>query len=263
MGRTDHWMEGRLGLSPKEALDIIKSQYTDAYGHICQQPGYDKGDTANREGVVAALVKWNGLEDWSSRFDQVLNQLEKQPGAFIRHGFARPPQDQDYCYLPTGFSRDQQTPIEIAMGEYPNQLVRLYRLYDAHRARYYKYQNKDWGTGTYSRSLFNRAGIDASLNDISLLINVSLAFYRRFMDRYTKDRDTSNDVNLALLVIQAHKKGHSPISWLASRLYWKSNPMSALENYFGPTNYYGVMTQLAPPIHWLYVNPLKEACGQV
>lgn len=250
-------------MTPQDAIDIIVKDYTDSYGHIVQKDG-DKGDTANREGIVAALYRWNNLPyaKWATHFDQVLNQLEKSPGIYIRHGFPKST-DQDYVGDPARFSRDQQTTIEIGMGEYPTQQGRLQRLHDTHKARWWKYQNKDWGTGTYSRSLYRETGLAQEFADIRILINSCLAYLRRGMDavRYVLywigaesnyNPDVSNDINLALEVIHAYKHGHTCTSWIASRLYRWTNPQKAVETYFSDKSG-------APPIHVLYKRPLWEA----
>lgn len=238
-------------MTPWEALEVIKKLYTDQWGHIVQWDK-DKGDTANREGVVAFLVKIQGLEDWSDRFNKVLNQLEFTPGIYRRHGFPQPG-DQDYVGDIERFSRDQQTPLEVAMGEYPEQRFRLLKLYMNHACRCYKYQNKDWWIGTYGRSLgYEKRNLRPLFEDMALVINSLFACTRRIKDIFTKEPDTSNDVNHALLIIQASRKKSTWLSWIATKIYKISNPQKALDQYFSEKSG-------APPISVLYREPLRIA----
>jgi len=124
----------------------------DKYGLIVQTNG-DRGDTAARTGqYYVGLWIWKNIFNVDTLnlfpysqpvdFKNALDKLEIEPGIYVRHPDGT--EAQEYVADPKRFSRDQQTPLVIAMGLY-GFTTRLKRLQEKQAARFLrKYQNADY-----------------------------------------------------------------------------------------------------------------------
>lgn len=225
-------------ISYQQAVEVIEREYTDNLGIIVQRDG-DRGDSASRVGIyyyLRILNETDNKQELSETFHVVLDKLEIQPGIYVRHPddtYSNGTPVQSYVNNPSGFSRDQQTPIQIAMGEYPLERSRLQRLFAKQLSRLGTYQNKDIGgpetLSIYFRSLNSIGAYPVDLlGDVELLVNSLI----RLGKRKANPDDTSDDVNHCLALIQAYYRYPTPISLLARQVYKLSNPMQALESYF-------------------------------
>lgn len=220
----------------EQAIQQIAQYNVDSQNMITQSDAKkDGGDTANRIGIFYYMAKILGLtkdflgRDLDEGFEASLKALEIQPGIYIRH-----PTQVSIFNVPEHFSRDQQTPISIAMSAYKSQLERLTRLANNHFKRFGKYQNTDisgpqhWGF--YSRRSNNYIMYPyLILSDIGL-VGDSIV---RVIKRKNDPSDTSDDLDHSIAIIQAYEVMPTPLSWLARKIYNLSNPMEAINLYFG------------------------------
>lgn len=240
----------------EEAVKDIFENHIDSDGLIVQR-NRDPGDTASRVGLLHALRSFNkdNLEHNSMSFDHMLSKIEIRPGIYIRHPFVDAFKDQTFTFNEFDFSRDQAVPLIVALGLFDEQRVRLKNMFKQQCSRpLMKFQNKDFlgplEASAYIRS-FNFKLLYPFLlfMDVGLLVNAIIRVVRRALD----PDDTSDDVIMALLVIQANKIMPTPLSFIARQIYKISKPMKALESYFRPET-------LAPPMHELY-RPLLRKLG--
>lgn len=233
----------------KQACASICTNYIDLCGVITQRNG-DPGDTASRIGIYHYLRQLQEPENatyLSESFEKMLIEIEIEPGTYIRHPHMKQFEEETYVYDPNEFSRDQTMPIIVALGEYPEQKQRLKDLIKQQKKRFlFKFQNKDF-FGPLELSAYIRATKNKwltpllLLSDIGLLVNAIIRDVKRDFDQ----NNTSDDVVLSLLMIQAYNTHPTPLSWLARQLYRMSSPMHALESYFS-------YSSSAPPLAELY-----------
>lgn len=188
--------------------------------HLPVQADGDGGDTAQRVGTyyIGLKVRENlGFLNHEYAFhahryfSYALTHLEIHPGIFVRH-----PKQWNYI---TDFSRDQQTPLVIAMGMYEDEKPRLKRLFREHASRFFRYQNKDIASpehiGFYIRGLRYYACYPLLVfSDLFMLLNSVILM--------VKGRDPDNvgdDINHTLAVLQARLIMPTPVSFLARMLY--------------------------------------------
>jgi hypothetical protein len=204
--------------------------------HLPVQKDGDGGDTAQRVGTYYFGIKIRKDLGFlnseyafhnSQDFNKALGHLEKQPGIFVRH----PIQWNEV----SDFSRDQQTPLVIAMGMYGEQRPRLKRLFRSHASRFFRYQNKDVASpehiGFYIRSL--RIWMAYPLlvfSDLFMLLN-SFILILKGLDK----NNVGDDINHTLAVLQARLMMPTPVSWLARMLY-KLRPNNFGNTKLGETN---------------------------
>ena len=218
-------------------------QFRDARGYICQKE-WDgtkgAGDAASRVGIDAYLTSILGFPH-APLFNYLLDGIEVEPGIYKRH----PTSDISFNTI-KDFSRDQQIPLVIAMGAYPEQKPRLMRLFLKHILRFGKYQNWDFmGTqhlGMYLRS-FNWKLLYPLLPilDLGLVIDSISNVVRYKLD----PDDTTNHLNHSLAIIQAYYVQPTPISYIARKIYSWAHPQAGLDSYFRAETG-------APPMHLLY-----------
>lgn len=199
----------------------------DSNGLIIQRDG-DGGDTAGREGdfwFYAGLKSGSFITD--RKFKDVLFDLQVDAGVFVRN----PIQYND----PNDFSRDQTTPLILAMGEMKEyNLLKL--LFKNQIKNFFRFQNGDIGLfedlGYYIRA-FNSwyAYPLLLLGDTQMLVNSLIRVAKGF------DRDNvSDDINHTLALIQAQNHYPTIISYLARKIY-KLVPggiQSRWDHYFRP-----------------------------
>jgi hypothetical protein len=195
--------------------------------HLIVQPNGDGGDTAQRTGMYYYLLwVWEqmGLSilGWPlplpEDFERALRKLEiNETGIFIRH--------PDMWNSPSDFSRDQQTPLIIAMGAYKS-YDRLERMFATHTVRFGKYQNFDFSSpeslGFYIRAFrLKWAYPILFIGDLFMLLNsLILCFF------HGKDLNFSDDQNHILAILQAIYSMPTPISRAARYLYVKFRPIN-------------------------------------
>lgn len=240
----------------EEAVKDIFENHIDSDGLIVQR-NRDPGDTASRVGLLHALRFFNGdnLEHNSLSFDHMLSKIEIRPGVYIRHPFVEAFKDQTFTFNEFDFSRDQTVPLIVALGLFKDQRERLKNLWIQQCSRsLMEFQNKDL-LGPLEISAYIRAFNNKLLYpfllfmDIGLLVNAIIRVAWRALD----PDDTSDDVIMALLVIQANKIMPTPLSFIARQIYKMSKPLNGLESYFRAET-------LAPPMHELY-RPLLKKLG--
>lgn len=246
-------------ISYQDAVQLIEEKYTDNTG-LPIQGGYgDRGDTANRIGLIYTLRFLNeGMsQDLKDKFDNALNQIEIESSVYIRHPNGNTYPNglpcQDYVTDPKQFSRDQEEPVKIALGFYSEQEPRLQRLYEKRLSNRMIYQNGDIpgpaNEGVYMRSFGNKLYYPLLMvSDLDLLINASI----RLVARKINPLDTTNDLVLSLMFLQAERKTGTIVSWLAKQVYKLSKPMQALDSYFNKESN-------APPYNILFKKPMEEA----
>ena len=217
-------------VSYQDAVQIIETQFTDHLGLPVQADG-DRGDTASRVGLIYALRFLNeGMtQDLKDKFENALNQIEIESAVYVRHPDGTTPYPsglppEEYVADPKQFSRDQEEPIKIAMGFYPEQIPRLQRLYEKRLSTSMVYQNGDIpgpaNEGTYMRSFGSNWYYPIlSISDLDLLVNAGI----RLVARKINPTDTSNDVVLSLMFLQAEQRTGTIISWIAKQIYKLSN----------------------------------------
>lgn len=192
-------------------------------GFIIQSDG-DAGDSAQRLGMyhIALWVRSEllGLDNigygYSTPHDftEALDKIEVSAGIYIRH----PKQWND----PRDFSRDQQTPLVIAMGLYGLN-ERLDRLYNAQSKRtLHKYQNKDIPTpehwGFYARA--RRENRIYAVGDSFKFINSVLTCQK------AKDLDYCDEINHMLSLLQSAIILPTSMSRNAMNYYVRNRPRS-------------------------------------
>lgn len=195
-------------------------EWFDKYGLIVQSDG-DGGDSAQRLGfyyTAAFLHHPNGSRYQDNRWKlmRALDTIEVKPGTYIRN----PVRWND----PGDFSRDQQTPLVIAMGFFKMDR-RLFRMAKEHLKRFGKYQNGDYASpehwGFYIRSLrlWYLYPLLIMGDMFTLLNTLILCLF--------KGRDPDNvgdDLNHILSLVQSHFIMPTPVSFIAKRLYEDFRP---------------------------------------
>lgn len=244
-------------LTYQEAIQVIEEQYTDKYGIIVTKND-DRGDSfalTNRYYYLRKLNEPDNTE-LDIKYSKVITQFELNKDRYIRHPDNQTPYKdgqlpQEYIADSTRFSRDQQDPGVICMGEYPEEKSRLERLYASHVA--HGYQNKDvagpqhWSR--YIRSLGHKLSYPLLvLYDAALLIDSYLNFWKRSDD----EGDVGDTINHSLAIIQAYHRYPTPLSWWARKVLKKSNPYEAWQIYFRPE-------AGSPPLDILIKKPMEDA----
>jgi hypothetical protein len=204
---------------------VFESAYIqfDSLQLIVQADG-DGGDTAQRTGMFYYV------HQDAAAFTHALDQLEIQPGIYIRH-----PHQIDYRSDPSRFSRDQQRPLVIAMGKY-RMNDRLWRLAKAHLMRLGKYQNFDFAgpshVGEYVRAFRARALYPLLfVTDLGLVFDsIDLAVTSQF------NPDSTDDNNHVLALLQAQDIMSTPVSWVARKIYKNFRAPNLGNTTFGETN---------------------------
>ena len=243
-----------------QAMDYIRDNCLSPQKIICQADK-DLGDSSNKVGVFLYFTKlqkiyrgYNGLP-LAEEAELAFSQLEVSPGIFVRHPakagdlYPNGTPVQFYVYEPSEYSRDQQTPLVISMGEFPSQRPRLLRLFKTHASRFFKYQNKDIASpqhiGCYFRALRLWYTYPLLLiTDLGLVVDSMLRVYYRWKDK----EDTSNDVNNTMMNIQASQIMPTPISILARFIYKLANPQDAYDRYFKLESSAPPLNEIARPI---------------
>lgn len=250
--------------------------YKDSYQLIVQKD-LDGGDTAHRIGIyylgLYLIFKENTvyLQKIKNDFKNDLNKIKIGSGEFVRH-----PDKSKWYSNPKNFSRDQTTPLIIAMGffdekkDIKSNLVSLLLNFG-----FYPNDLKNWSNeqktfpndfndiaspvdfGHYIRALnYEKLKLFLYFSDSVLLAN---SLIRIFFSYYDKT-DTSDDLNFSLSLIQAKEKFPTFISNFATKIYfkYKKNSEKPYPNYKEENpiqsawDYYFREESLAPPLNKIY-----------
>lgn len=222
-------------------------------GHRHPDGRFEFGDGGQRTGMrlIGKLFSPPTFAPIPSNIE-CLNQLEIEPGIYVRNRKSTEVWHSD----PKRFSRDQQTPIVIAMGLYGDK-ERLWRLFRKHMFRLGKYQNADVMGPTHFAYYLRAFGWKWSypillVTDLLMIIGVLI---HCLQVKFDKD-NVGNDLNQILALLQAKLSLPTPLSELARKLYVKLRPhnygssdtvhpiQGALNWYFRPKG--------APPMDELY-----------
>lgn len=220
----------------------------DNLGLLVQKDG-DGGDTAQRTGMyyLGRFLTTQGGERFLlyPEFDEKLSYLEYgESGNFRRH-------PQQWNAL-DDFSRDQQTPLVIAMGIF-GFTKRLGRMFWNHVKRFGKYQNKDFASpehwGYYVRAFKSRWLYPyLLLSDIWMLGGTLVRLYKASKDF----DDVGDDLNCILALLQSELVMPTPASKLTTYLYKKyrafGGPQYALDRYFREETGANPINELYKPI---------------
>lgn len=234
----------------EEVIQIINTEYTDSFGLITQKNG-DPGDSASRVGIYHYLRSLNEgcTPAISLSLNHMLTEIEIQPGIYIRHPYQPQFINETYIADPKQFSRDQTVPLILAMGQFDNEVMRLKSLSHAQSSRpFFKFQNGDL-LGPMEGNAYIRATNSKwmypflCIFDIGLVVNASIRVVKRFFN----PNDTSDDVVMGLLIIQAYNRLSTPLSWLARQIYKLARPQNALDSYFSPESGASPLNELYRP----------------
>lgn len=190
-------------------------------GHRLEDGRLEFGDGAQRTGMLLIGKLFSPPTFAPSPGNTViLDYLEIEPGVYVRHRKSTEAWHSD----PGEFSRDQQTPLVIAMGLYGDK-SRLWRLFRKHMFRLGKYQNADVMGPTHFSYYLRAFGWSWSypillLTDLAMVIGVLIRCWQASRD---KD-DVGDDLNQILALLQAKLSLPTPLSELARKLYVKLRP---------------------------------------
>jgi len=208
--------------------------YYDSSGLIVQENN-DGGDTAGREGdywfyqgLVGSPTPATAAVN-KQEFSRVLNLLQQSPGVFVRN-----PNQPSYN-IPSDFSRDQATPLMLAMGIYeiysPYKLMMLNVL-----KNWCRFPNGDL-VSPEDLSIVIRSFNSWYLYPI-LLVGDLFTLGESIITCFASKTNTSDDINHTLILLQSQYKFATPISYLARKIYKWFRPggiQAAWDEYFNPT----------------------------
>lgn len=251
--------------------------YRDRFGLITQKDeSMDGGDAAHRTGIFyyGLYLRFeknkDELKNIKTRFLHDLKKLRKGPGRYVRH-----PDSHKWYSNPNNFSRDQNTPLVIALGAFGEtaeinanlgQVIESYSFYpnklrnwtNAEKVLPYDFRDvappSDWGM--YIRAL-NETNYYHLLyfTDLQLLGNALTRMVISFYD----PKDTSDDINYTLLLLQADRVMPTFISKLAKWIYTRFRTPIALQGAPSTINgvdsawaYYFEYDAVRPPLNKVY-----------
>lgn len=217
------------------AVAEIRTKFTNEHGHIVQANG-DRGDTASRDALFLVFLRWFEIEPQPSDIASLV-ELRRQSG-WVRH----PPTSetvQDFVTDPKRFSRDQQTPLVVALG-YDEKLWPLFFLtLGEHLYRFGKFQNKDIAAPHFWSLYFAHRTdllgfLVCFLVDVGWVIEALIANVRALINRKKPlgKKDVSDDVCLCLVLQFRRRVQWTPWIWAAWKIYLLSNPLKSLAIYF-------------------------------
>ncbi|MGZ3769653.1 MAG: hypothetical protein ACXVCP_08550 [Bdellovibrio sp.] len=257
--------------------------YRDRFGLITQKDEFmDGGDSAHRTAIFyyGLYLQFENnkveLTKIKKRFFEDLKKLRVGPGRFVRH-----PDGEKWYSNPNNFSRDQNTPMVIALGAFGEtaeitanlaEVINSYSFYPnklknwTNEEKNFPYDFRDLAPpsdwGMYIRALHEKDYHHLLyLTDLQLLAD---ALNRIFISYYNP-QDTSDDINFTLLLLQADRvmpTFFSKISkWLYTR-FRKPIPLKGLPNNINGVEtawaYYFEYDKVRPPLNKVYQCALKN-----
>lgn len=199
--------------------------YIDKYSLVVHKDG--GGDSGQRTSMRMIGIYCRGITPYMevlhvNDFKRALNATEVAWGVYIRH----PESTAAWHSDPKEFSRDQQTPLVIALGMYA-MWWRLLKLFIRHMSRFGKYQNRDWMGPEHFGQYIRAFGPWAMalwpvlfLTDIAMIIGVIIRCWQAEKD----PDDVGDDLNQICSLIQARDSLPTPFSWIARKYYVKNRP---------------------------------------
>jgi hypothetical protein len=217
---------------------------------------------------LAGRITTREFADTVNRYDGIVDQLNFDNGWSLR----RHPDPSKWYHDPNRMSRDQLVPNIVCIGAHNRSLLVKMILKNYLRLGLFSTNTREngsyktdnppmglWQKIQYAVGLYN-PGIpsyawklpdimDPSIwgayirglnwkvlwpvllvTDLMLLGGALLTYYK------TKKGTASNDQNTQqMLLLQSHFIMTTPASWLAMRIYKRTNPMGALNSYFAPS----------------------------
>lgn len=208
--------------------------YIDKFGLVVHKDG--GGDSGQRTSMRMIGIYCRGVTPYTevlhvNDYRLALKAVEVGWGVYIRH----PQSTAAWHSDPKEFSRDQQTPLVIALGMYA-MYGRLLRLFIRHLLRFGKYQNEDWmgpeHFGQYVRA-FGPWALPLwpvlFVTDLFMILGVMIRCYQAGKD----PDDVGDDLNQILSLIQARDWMPTLFSWVARRYYAKNRPANLGSMTFG------------------------------
>jgi hypothetical protein len=261
----------------------LTEPYRDKFGLITQTDAtMDGGDAAHRTGVFYYGMYLNFKEDKAklkavkTRFLEDLNKLRIDRGRYVRH-----PDSEKWYSNPNNFSRDQTTPLIIALGAFGetdeitanfSELISSYSFYPNKLKNWTNEEKKlpldyrdiagpsDWG-------MFIRALNETSYHHLLYLTDLQLLgnAITRIVFSYLDDHDTSDDINFTLLLLQANEVMPTFVSKSATWAYTHFRKVSPFATEFSKKNpvasaweYYFSYVEVRPPLHQVYQCTLNQ-----
>ena len=216
--------------------------YRDSFGLIAQGEGdgRDGGDSAHRTGVfylgLYLLFKDNKVvvKQIEQDFKKDLNKITIGPGKFVRH-----PDPAKWYSNPENFTRDQTTPLIIALGFFDDvenrKIIRqnLQNIFD--NSSFYPNRLKNWTNeekvfpfdyndpaGPSDYGMFVRALKKENYKPLLWFSDIQLvgdSLLRVFFS-YFNNKSTSNDLNYSLILLQAQRTYPTWWSDIATYIYF-------------------------------------------
>lgn len=260
---------------PAYYYEMVKP-YRDKFG-LLTQDDFDGGDSAHRTGLFYFGLYLNYKNDpkilitIKKDFQKDLSKLEYDKGKFIRN-----PDLSMWYSNPKNFSRDQTTPLVVAMGflgQEESIKANLWQLIQGFG--FYPNELKNWTNRTKSLPLdYNDfAGLSdygayvRALNykwlypylivsDIQLLGSSVI----RFMFSYLDQDDTSDDINFTTHLLQSELVMPTPLSKLAKFLYVRKMVNESYKKHTPVFSYwrYYFTHGGRPPIDQVFQCPLND-----
>jgi hypothetical protein len=268
---------------PPSYYEEIVSSYRDQYGLIVQQDK-DGGDASHRIGVYYYGLHLIYKDDATSqkevkeKFNKDLDKIKIGPGQFVRH-----PDPKKWYSDPRNFTRDQTTPLVIAMGAFDRKddlwsnfknLVKNWGFYPndlknwTNEPKSLPFDYNDIAGiadyGTYIRSFKAYAFYPYLLfSDVSLLGN---SLVRTFFSYFDKT-DSSDDLLFTLLLLQSDEVMPTPFSKMSKFIYTyaKAKVLPPINGYKSDLpiqtswDYYFRKEATAPPLDDVYRCVIEKA----
>lgn len=277
--------------TPQTYYEMVEP-HRDQWGLIAQSgPDRDGGDSAHRTGIFYAglyyMFKDNKviISKIQKDFEKDLDKLTVGPGQFIRH-----PDPTKWYSNPGNFSRDQTKSLVVAMGLFdgPKEKKLLSENFQNLKDNYGFYPNrlKNW---TNAEKKFPYDFYDvANIGDYAMYVRAMKAEkYKWFLSigdiqifaqslinivrSYTDPDDTSNDLKMTLILLQAKHQWPTFWSKTGEYLYYKYRNFATPTKEMGTAtsgvqsawNYYFRPENGGPALHKVYQCIIDKELGGV
>lgn len=263
---------------PMEYYYQMVEPFRDKFGLITQKD-FDGGDSAHRTGLFYLGLYLNYKDDGQvlveikKDFDKDLAKLEYRKGHFVRH-----PDESKWYSNPKNFSRDQTTPLIVALGafgekenvrENMDQLIGTFGFYPnslknwTNKEKVFPLDYRDFAGmsdwGAYVRALDLKWAYPYLLISDAQLLGSSVI---RVWFSHVDQDDSSDDLNLTTHLIQSELNMPTPLSKLAKFIYKtkiinRSHPdTSPIHSYW--KYYFSHEAHNRPPIDKLFYCPIEK-----
>lgn len=215
------------------------------FGGALSQKDLDQGDSSQRDGLFYALAGLLKLpkdfigRDLSQGWSEVVKLHEAAPGLYRRS-----PDPAYWGHRPDNFSRDQHSVLRLGMAAMGDQ-ARIKESGTAMIKRFGFHQNTHRGTDDPNDAwkipdIMTPGELTVFIRGLSawylypLLLVLDLALFIDLLLRKNDNWDQDN--MLAINLLYAYKKYPTPGSWLAMKLYKRTNFMDRIYNYYRDDN---------------------------